>query len=341
MQKTQNYFLLLLLLILGVLSFFILKPYLSSIFLAGALAIVFSPVYKKILSVVKFDGFASLISTIFVLLVVLIPLGFFGTLIFNESINLYNAVALSDFNLLGLKDIASSFKINLSKLIPSQYLSLDLGNYLKQALEWLVVNIGEMFSGITRGIFSFIISIFILFYIFKDGSGLKKYLIEHSPLPDSQDIEIFQRVKNSILSVVKGSLFIAIIQGIITAIGFLIFGVPNPALWGGVAALAALIPNFGTSLVIIPAIIYLFLSGSTFSSVGLLIWGVVAVGLVDNFLGPKLMSRGAKIHPILIFLGVIGGVSFLGPIGFIAGPLIFALLFEIIDIYSLLNKRDN
>ncbi|MEI6596963.1 MAG: AI-2E family transporter, partial [bacterium] len=86
-------------------------------------------------------------------------------------------------------------------------------------------------------------------------------------------------------------------------------------------------------LVFIPAIILMFVSGQVFSAVGLLLWGVLAVGLIDNFLGPKLIGRGMKLHPLLVLFSVIGGAVFLGPIGFILGPIILSLLFALLHIY--------
>jgi predicted PurR-regulated permease PerM len=84
---------------------------------------------------------------------------------------------------------------------------------------------------------------------------------------------------------------------------------------------------------LVPGIIYLFISGSVGHAVGLLIWGLLAVGLIDNILGPMLMNKGIDIHPLLILLSVIGGIIFFGAIGFILGPLVFALFFALLDIY--------
>ena len=98
-----------------------------------------------------------------------------------------------------------------------------------------------------------------------------------SPLGDEHDERILKRLEQTIYSVVAGSLIVGLIQGILTGIGFAIFGVPSPAIWGSIAAVAALIPGFGTSLVIVPGILYLFLTGSTAYAIGLLIWGMLAV----------------------------------------------------------------
>jgi predicted PurR-regulated permease PerM len=140
--------------------------------------------------------------------------------------------------------------------------------------------------------------------------------------------------------VIKGSLLIALIQGMVSGTGFAIFGVPNPVLLGSVAIIAALIPNVGTAVVLTPAILYLYLTDQVWQSAGLLIWGITAVGLIDNLLGPTLIGRSSKIHPLLILLAVLGGLAFFGPLGFILGPLVISLLFAVLDIYERLLPRN-
>jgi predicted PurR-regulated permease PerM len=104
--------------------------------------------------------------------------------------------------------------------------------------------------------------------------------------------------------------------------------------WGSIAAVAALIPGVGTALVVVPGVLYLFFTGSTGYAIGLLIWGLLAVGLIDNLLGPLVVNRGIKIHPFIILLSVLGGLTFFGLVGFILGPLIIAFLFALLEIYK-------
>ena len=134
-------------------------------------------------------------------------------------------------------------------------------------------------------------------------------------------------------------MIIAVIQGASTSIGLAIFGVPNAIIWGMVAAVASLIPGLGTSLIILPAILYLFLNEQTMQAAGLIIWGMTAVGLIDNFLGPKIVGRGMKLHPLLVILAVLGGFAFFGPIGFILGPLTLGMFLALFDIYFYLSQK--
>jgi len=133
--------------------------------------------------------------------------------------------------------------------------------------------------------------------------------------------------------VIKGYLLIGLLQGILMGFGLWIFNIPNPGLWGVVAAIASLLPTIGTALVSVPSIIFLFVTGQTTSAIGLLVWAVILVGMIDNFLSPIIVSGKTNIPPLLILFAVLGGVSLLGPIGILVGPLTISLLYSLISLY--------
>jgi predicted PurR-regulated permease PerM len=161
-----------------------------------------------------------------------------------------------------------------------------------------------------------------------------------SPFVDSDDEAILNKLHLAINSVFKGNLTIALIQAFMTALGFAIFGVPNFVLWGTLAGICALIPTVGTSLVLIPGIIYLVLNGMGIYALGLLIWSIGAVGLIDNLLGPRLIGKEIAVHPLLVLFSVLGGISFFGPIGFILGPLSASLFLALLEIYISSSKNN-
>jgi predicted PurR-regulated permease PerM len=134
-------------------------------------------------------------------------------------------------------------------------------------------------------------------------------------------------------------LLIALTQGFVSGIGFAIFGVPSATLWGSMAAVGSLVPGVGTAIVIAPMVMYLLVTGSTVAAIGLAIWGIIAVGMVDNFLGPILVGRGVRIHALFILFAVIGGVQYFGPLGFILGPLVLSLLYALLDIHRVMESE--
>jgi predicted PurR-regulated permease PerM len=153
------------------------------------------------------------------------------------------------------------------------------------------------------------------------------------------DSHIFIKLEQAVKSIFVGSMSVAILQGISIGLSFNIFGVPNPALWGSIAAIAALIPGIGTSLVLVPGILYLFITGNTGPAIGQAIWGITAIIVIDNMLGSYLVNRGIKIHQFVILLSVLGGIVFFGPIGFVLGPLVLAFLFSLLEIYRSTKKH--
>ena len=341
-QKSQVYFLLAALIGAAIISFFILKPFLYALVLAAVVATIFAPVHKRILNKTKQrDGVASIISTISILIIVIIPISLLGTQIFKESSSLYFYLVAGE----GSTIITTSTNHTLDALrsaFPAfRGVSINVNQYARDFLSWLLPYWGSLFSNILKLVMSTFIFLIALYYLFKDGKKLRARITAISPLEDAYDTIIFEKVKRAINSVVKGNLIVAMIQGALTALGFFIFGVPSAVLWGSVAAITAIIPGFGTSIVLIPAIVYLFLIGNMFGFVGLLIWGALAVGLIDNLLGPKLVEKGIQIHPFLILLSVLGGLALFGPLGFLMGPIILSLLFTLAEIYASIISREN
>ncbi|KKS82993.1 MAG: hypothetical protein UV58_C0002G0003 [Candidatus Wolfebacteria bacterium GW2011_GWC1_43_10] len=323
-----------------ILAVLIFLPYWKAIFLAAVLAIVFWPLFLWINKIIRWRGVASLVTVILVLIIVLIPFSVLGTLVFREASQLYLRVAegkgmeLANTLFLSLQE-----KFNL--LSPYWSGGEDIQGYLTGTLEWIVRNLGAIFSGLARGVIAFIFSLFILFYLFKDSQKLGSFIYNVLPLGKRYLEMVFEKIKLSVRSVVGGSLVVALVQGIVSGVGFAIFGLPNPALWGGVAALAALVPTLGTSLVILPAIVFLYFFNSWTLALGLLIWGAVAVGLIDNLLGPQLMKKGTQMHPLMVLLSVLGGISIFGPIGFILGPVAVGVFFSLLDVYAEMAKDDS
>lgn len=337
-ERTQLYFFFALFIGVCAIALLVLLPYLSSFVIASAFAVVFAPLYQKVLLQIKNRSLASLSSLLIIMALFLVPILFLGTLIAREAVHLY--ATLQDNRVTDLQRIIMDVQETLESYVPASWGTVNLAQPFQDALAWVVANISTVFTGILQGILSLALSLFMLYYLFKDGHRLREFVVSHSPLPDTYDNKILERIENAVNSVLRGSLTIALIQGILTGLGFGIFGVPSAPLWGGVAIIAALIPTFGTALIIIPGVLYLLSTGDSGSAIGLAIWGAIAVGMIDNFLGPKLIGARTHMHPLLTLLSVLGGLSFFGPIGFLLGPLVFSIFFAMLDIYVAISKGE-
>lgn len=338
---SRNFFLGLLFAV-SVLAILIFLPFLTPLVFAVSLAVIFGPVYRYILRTF-FGGkdkstSAAFITLILVAVVVLVPGFFIVTKVYTEIQDMYfylteetgRAAVITLLNT--LSDKASHVLFNVYPGFTFD--TLNITDYLQQGVEWAFGNIDTLFTGFAKVLMEIFVVFFALFYFLRDGKEFKRQIIALSPLADTDDERIFHKLEQAVYSIIGGSLIVGVIQGILTGIGFALFGVPNPTVWGAIAAVAALIPGVGTSLVIVPGILYLFITGSTTYGIGLLIWGLLAVGLIDNLLGPLLVNRGIKVHPFMILLSVLGGLVFFGVVGFILGPLVLAFLFALLEIHK-------
>ncbi len=317
----------------GVLMTLMLLPYASVLVLAATLAFAMQTPYQRLVK--GFHGqktLAAIVTTLLTILIVVVPLAFFGFRLFAEVRDLYaNIAADKDVYSKVITEFVATYGTRFSSVV-----SIDTESMIHQVANWLFVQLAGFFSSTLEIIFEIFLGSIAMFYFLKDGPSFIRSLIMYSPMSDEHDAEILSRLGMAVNSVMKGSLLVALIQGLLMGLGLTVFGVPNPALWGCVAAMCALIPGVGTSLVSIPAVIYLFISGHTVAALGMAGWGAVAVGLIDNIVGPQLIGRSFKMHPFFVLLAVIGGVRFFGPLGILFGPLLLGLLFALLDIYRLM-----
>lgn len=343
-EKLRPYFLMIVLGVAIVLTALIFLPFLKPLALAAVFAVVLQGLYRRISKLLGgWPSTAALLTVIVSVLLILLPLSLVAVLVGNEAKDVYFSLEQGS----GRSTISEAFlrvDESFGGKIPglgefARDVSANVDTYTKEALQWITAHAGDIFSSISSLLLSSFIFFIALYYLLRDGTHVRQMLIELSPLSDRDDEGVFDRLELAVNSVIKGNLTIALVQGVLTTIGFTLFGVPSAVLWGTVAAVAALIPGIGTALVFIPAVAFLFFTGETPLAIGLFAWGTFGVGLVDNFLGPKLIGRGTQLHPLLVLLSVIGGIIFFGPIGIFLGPLSLSLLFALLSIYADLSRK--
>src|SRR6266704_2868722 len=188
-------------------------------------------------------------------------------------------------------------------------------------------SIGELMVGL-------FIMFFVMYYGFRDGEGFIKRIRDLLPLEPALKESLFYEVRTITQAVLYGQVMTALIQGTLGGIGLLIFGISNWLFWGAIMIIMAFLPLLGTPLIWVPAAVSQILDGETARGVGLLIYGSTIVMNIDNVLRPRLMSGRTKVHPVLILVGVLGGLKIFGFIGMLVGPLILAVLVAFIKFYE-------
>lgn len=184
---------------------------------------------------------------------------------------------------------------------------------------------GTLFVGAMGTVIGFLLMLFMLFFFLRDGLGLAYRLSNLLPMPAARKRDLLEYLGTVTRAVVVGTLLTALLQGTLVGIGFAIVGVPSPVVFGVLAAGLSLLPVGGTALVWGPATLILAAQGRYGAAVFLLLWGVLLVGLIDNFLKPLLISGRAELPTLAAFVGVLGGLAAFGPIGMFLGPVIVAL----------------
>ncbi|MBN2457910.1 AI-2E family transporter [Candidatus Woesearchaeota archaeon] len=345
----DNYMLILLAVTIAVTSIFILKPFIKSIVAAMVIAYIFYPLYKLFHKRLKSRVLTALIVLLIVLLIVTVPLGFILTSMYQEASstikymknNFPEKISL-DF---ACDDTNGSVVCELINRIDDTLPTGDLRSTLKstaiQAADRLSYWIYEVILSLSAGVLDTFIMFFIIFFLFIDGERFVGFVRKFIMLRRQHEYDITKTLEDTTFAVVYGSIIIALIQGFVAGIGYwLIAGMGNPILWAAVTALFALIPSIGTGIVWGPISLFFVLMGLVLKDYGTVtrgillgLYGFFIVGTVDNLVKPKIIGDRARIHPVIVLIGVFGGLQLMGIIGVIVGPVVLAIMITLIRIY--------
>ncbi|MBU2633664.1 MAG: AI-2E family transporter [Nanoarchaeota archaeon] len=302
-HKHSKYFFIGLFLIILLLAFFVVKGLIISVLASIVLSYFFYPVYRFLLKYIKNKSLCSFLMILILIFIITLPSIFIVQSLVGESIGIYN------------------YFTNLN-------LSLDpiILNALDKAGLFFITSVSGFLLKIPNMLINIFVTLFVLFYLFKDGEMILKKIKDMLPLDDKHKNSILNEFKQVTNAVAYGLILVGFIEWILASIGFYLFGVSNPIFWGLIIFILVILPAVGSSLVWLPLGIIKLVNGEMFSGVGILIYGVIVLAGVEMFLKPKLIGDKAKMHPIIIILGVVGGLKFFGFIGLIFGPLILVIL---------------
>lgn len=319
-----------------ILGFFIFRPFIAELFLALVLVVVAQPLHKSVMHTISHKALSAGITTLLVLLLIIVPASIVGTLLVKETVSFAGSFTTTDTS---VADLVIRVDDALAHAIPYYHQGTisptSSAVYIEQVLKWFVNNIQGIFSNVLEWIVSTAIVLLALYYLFKDGDQLYAYALDTSPLDDDLDRRIGREIASIIQAVISGRVIVGIVQGVATYVGFIFFGISNPLILSAVVSIIAILPLLGPMIIILPIVLYQFVLGHMFVAIGLLLWGLFVVGLIDNFLGPILIHSKTRIHPFIVLIAILGGFHIFGPIGFVAGPVvvgIVAVLFRILPL---------
>jgi predicted PurR-regulated permease PerM len=178
-----------------------------------------------------------------------------------------------------------------------------------------------------------LVSLFLLFYFLRDREYILGALRNFFPLTVPESSRLFVRVRDTIQALVWGTLAVSAIQGTLGGLMFWWLGLPAPLLWGAVMAIVAVLPVFGTALIWVPTAVYLAFAGEWQSALILTVWGGTVIALIDNLLYPFLVRNKLRLHPVPIFIAILGGLLVFGGTGIVLGPVILAIAVALLDVW--------
>ena len=327
-KPIERYFFFGLLLATLLFTFFIFRPFWIVIVLGISFSIVLYPIYEWFTRL-KFPSWLAAFITVSMFIAVVIVLLFsVGVVILNQSQNVYDLVVNNENALTFVGTINTS----INKMLPPGF-TFNLYEKITSLVTLISNNIAGLFASTLSTVFSLFLIFLSIFYFLKDNERWKRAILVISPLSDAEDKKIIKRFAEAVNGIIRGYFLVTLIQGTLVAIGFTLFGIPNPLLWGLVAVVAAFVPTIGTGLVSIPAIAFLYITGNQLEALGLLFWAVAMVSTIDNILNPIVIGKRINLSPLLILFSVLGGLSLFGPVGILVGPLTVSMLYTLISIY--------
>ena len=319
----------------------LIKEFLMGIFWAVILTILFHKTYDRIKIRLKGkENIAAALTLLIIILMVIIPILFIGSSLVSESLYYYEKVESGEIDLKGtIDEIRESIPMNLS-ILESYGINLDKA---KEGLNDLITNGSQIAASqaltFTQNFFKFFLQfavmLYVLFFFLRDGKQLIEGIIWVLPIGDEKERALIQRFERVARATVKGSLLVAILQGVIGGILFWAVGIPAAMLWGVVMIFLSLLP-VGSTLIWLPAAIILFFQGEIGRAIAVLLVGALVIGLADNILRPRLVGQDTKLPDYLILIATLGGITWFGLSGFVIGPIIAALF---VTVWQMMGKE--
>ena len=312
-------------------SYRLAAPFFPALAWALALAVLFAPLHRWLGSKVKYPNLAATICVLVVAVIVVVPATFVAERIIGEAAR--GAETVKTMVESGEWRRALDAHPRIAPVGHWIERQLDLPGMVNTATSWLTSTGAAFVQGSVLQLIGIVLTFYMLFYFLRDRVAALESLRSLSPLSEADMTRLFDDVSDTVHATLYGTLVVAIVQGTLGGLMFWWLGLAAPLLWGMVMGLLAVIPVLGAFVIWIPAAIFLVLEGSGEKALLLTLWGAIVVGGIDNLLYPMLVGRRLKIHTVLAFISLVGGLIVFGPAGLILGPVIFTVTRLLLEIW--------
>ncbi|MBV6478267.1 MAG: putative transport protein YdiK [Ignavibacteria bacterium] len=315
-----------------------LKPFISILLWSAILVIIFHPLYKKLMKKTGKHTLSALGTIAISLLTFIIPLFLISAAVVNELAG-FTSITIEEINqiindpghgMLGrFYNYLNSF-VNLGQILKPE----DIKAFISKASEIILSASWYLVEGIFGMFVGILFAIFCMYYLFRDGENIVNDLPNILPVDNDQAEELILKTSGIINATIRGSLSVAVLQGTLAALIFWLLGIPSFILLGSLVMLFSLIPTGGTAFITVPVILILLASGEYVKAIVLAAYASLVIGMVDNFLLPKLIKNSTKMNEIFVFFSVVGGLQLFGILGIFMGPIILAIAFGLLTLFK-------
>lgn len=308
-----------------------LEPFLGVLLWAAVLVIIFYPLYERLVVKTKRPSISAILSILLIMIVVILPIVLISLAVANELTTLVNNLETA-----GQKLMANPVQSErIHKLLSAFQSYINIEN-LKEPISKISQRVLQGTINVVGGVVGAIVKIFFIlfamYYLFRDGEKIARKLPDQIPLERDRAVRILTHTREIISASVYGVLVIAIIQGTLGGLMFWFLGIPSSLVWGVLMTLLSTIPMAGAFVVWAPAAVVLALAGHWGQAVILTLWGSIVIGSIDNFVRPKLVGQKARMHELVIFFSVLGGLSVFGVLGILLGPVVVAITTALLEV---------
>lgn len=323
-------------------SYVVIKPYLIQIFLAFVLFFAGKPLYRRLVWLFRGQrALAAFCACALLALLITLPLFALVNILAKQALELYSAVSAGPKSdqvwqqISGKWDFLKASLEHLGLPLPEQAnLEQVVQSVLSQVSQFMYTNTIALVRGFTSYLLNLLLILFIAFFMFLQGDRFIEEIKKLSPLDEAHNQEILLVTERTIKATLWSTLIVALVQGILGGTGFFFFRVPDPVFWGAMMTVASILPVVGPGIIWLPGSVYLYFRGDLGLALGLFLWGALIISTVDNLLRPILIRGAESTSTVLIFLSILGGVTYFGLVGFILGPLLLSFLLSLLRIYQ-------
>jgi len=323
---------------------YLLKPFFFPIFWAVVIAGIFRPFYRWVERRLNRPNLSTLMVFAVIALIILLPAGMVGTLVFNESVQLYEKLGPDTKTIdKGFQKITGAIADNpiVRRLsISRRTLNEKIAEVVRSVTNYLFTHLAALTQNTLGMLVQLSIMLYALFFFIRDGERFLGAAMRIFPLGMGRERLLYERFLITARSTLKVTLIIGGIQGGLGGILFFITGIEGAMIWGILMILTAVIPVVGCSIVWVPAGLLMLLTGHVWEGILILAAGVLVISMVDNLFRPVLIGKDVEMHPLLIFFSTLGGIALFGFSGFVIGPIVTSLLIAIWQMYDEFYRKD-